>query len=319
MAKHYDEKELKYIQSLGRFDDNLSLFLARELQYVRRKALETKKLPLSSFAVFPVSTEIPPGAATAVQKEYDSVGMAKIISNYADDLPRCDVMARETVVKVRSLGDSYGYNYEEIQASQFAGQSLDARKAAAARRGIDSKLNKIAWQGDAEHGIVGFLNHANITSYSLPNDGDNSSTKWEDKNANQIIRDFNAILRTITTQTNGLEEANTVLMPPAIYDLLAATPKSQYTDRTIMAFLKEAHPEINRWMKVPELTAAGASNKDVFMAGAFDEEHIAFEIPVRFEQLPIEKRNLEYVVDCVAKTVGVTVLYPLAFCKAVGV
>ncbi len=319
MAKNYDDMELRYIKSLGRFDDNLSLFLARELQYVRRKALETKKLPLSAFNVFPVSTEIPPGAATAVQKEYDSVGMAKIISNYADDLPRCDVTARETVVKVRSLGDAYGYNYDEIASAQMAGVSLDARKAAAARRGIDSKLNKIAWQGDSANGIVGFLNHANITAYTLPNDGDSSSTTWASKNANQIIRDFNGILRTITTQTNGLEEPNTVLMPPEIYDLLAATPKSQYTDSTILDFLQRAHPEITRWLKVPELVGAGANSADVFFAGAFDEEHVALEIPVRFDQLPIEKRNLEYVVDCIAKTVGVTVTYPLAFCKAVGV
>ena len=72
-------------------------------------------------------------------------------------------------------------------------------------------------------------------------------------------------------------------------------------------------------MKVAELAGAGAGGKDVFYAGAFDDEHVAFEIPVRFDQLPVEKRNLEYVVDCVAKTVGVSVIYPLAFCKAVGV
>ena len=41
-----------------------------------------------------------------------------------------------------------------------------------------------------------------------------------------------------------------------------------------------------------------------------------FEIPERFHQHEVEKRNLEYVVDCTASAVGVTVEIPAAFLKA---
>ena len=67
--------------SAGHLDEAASIFLARELQYVRRKVLEVPKAPLEAFTVFPVQTEVPAGAETAYQRVYDAVGVAKLISN----------------------------------------------------------------------------------------------------------------------------------------------------------------------------------------------------------------------------------------------
>ena len=71
-------------------------------------------------------------------------------------------------------------------------------------------------------------------------------------------------------------------------------------------------------MRVGELKGAGESGKDVMIAGYFDPTYIKFEIPIRFDQLPVEYRNLEYVINCVASTAGVTVTMPFAFVKAEG-
>ena len=46
---------------------------------------------------------------------------------------------------------------------------------------------------------------------------------------------------------------------------------------------------------------------------------VGLEIPERLRQLPVEKRNLEYVVDCISRVIGVTITIPLAFSKAAGV
>lgn len=73
------------------------------------------KAPLNAFKVFPVQTEIPKGAQTAYQRIYDSYGMTEIISNYADDLRRVDVIGEEKAVKVVDIGDSYGYSINEIK------------------------------------------------------------------------------------------------------------------------------------------------------------------------------------------------------------
>ncbi|MBQ5906318.1 MAG: DUF2184 domain-containing protein, partial [Clostridia bacterium] len=178
--------------------------------------------------------------------------MAKIVADYGDDLPRAEAVATTIPAKVYTVGDSYGYNYVELEHARMANVNLEARKALSARRGIDLKLNNIAWFGDAEHGIVGFINNPNIATVTIPADGTGSSAKFADKTPDQIIRDMNAIINEVSDNTNGVEMPDTVLLAPAVYDLLESTPKSQYSDRTILEFLRGAHPEVTRWMKIGE-------------------------------------------------------------------
>ena len=332
MSKHnpqgrYDAAEAEYIRVAGagrfpesdRFDEATSIFLARELQYVRRRVLEAPKAPLEAFQVFPVQTEVPAGAESAYQRIYDAFGMAKIISNYADDLPRADVAAKEIPVKLRDVGAAYGYNVSEIRSAQYAGVNLPSMKAKAARRSIDERLNAIAWKGDDKFGIIGFLNNPNITETNIPADGDGGKTAFSTKTAEQVVRDVNKIIQSIPNATNQIETANTVLLAPDAYNHLATTARSEHSDTTILEFLRRTHPEITRWMKVGALKGAGTDGSDLIIAGRFEPDYVKFEIPMRYNQLPVEIRNLEYVVNCMARVIGVTVTFPLAFVKAQGV
>ena len=127
MNTHYDQADLNVIKNSGAFNEDVSAFLAQQLTFVRNQALEVKKAPLNAFQVFPVTTDLPKGADSAVQYVYDAVGVAKVISNYADDLPRVDVFATEQVVRVKDLGVSYGYSDKEVANAAFARVNLSAR------------------------------------------------------------------------------------------------------------------------------------------------------------------------------------------------
>lgn len=313
----YDERELAIIESSNRLDAAESVFLARELTHIRAQVLEVRHANLNAFSVFPVQTDIPSGAETAIQRVYDMVGMAEIISNYSDDLRRVDLVAEEKAVKVYLLGDAYGYNYREIKNAQFAGRNLDTMKGKAARRGIDLKLNKIAWHGDKTHKITGFLDNPNVNEYVLPADGAGGKTQLKTKAEVQILRDLNGFVESIADATNDVEHANTLLLPSTLYAVLS-TSRLENSDRTLMDFFRQAHPEITRIMKVGELKGAGENGEDVMICGYFDPMYIRFEIPTRFDQLPVQFRNLEYVVDCVAETAGVNINMPFAFSKATG-
>lgn len=324
MGKHnsqarYDASEASYIQTVGHMDEATSVFLARELQYVRRQVLEAPKAPLEAFQVFPVQTEVPAGAESAFQRIYDSVGVAKIISNYADDLPRADVVAKEHAVKLKDVGAAYGYNVSEIRNAQFAGINLPSMKARAVRRSIDEALNRIAWKGDDANNIIGFLSNPNISVTNIAADGTGNKTAFSTKSVDKVIRDVNKVIQFIPDATNQVETANTVLLAPDAYNHLATTPRSEHSDTTILEFLRRTHPEITRWMKVGALKGAGTNGADLMIAGRFEPDYVKFEIPVRYNQLPVEIRNLEYIINCMARVVGVSVTLPMAFVKVEGV
>lgn len=315
--RKYDEMDAAVFKANAHFDDAASIFLARELTHVRAQVLTVKKAPLNAFTVFPVQTDIPQGADVALLRTYDNVGSAKLITNYSDDLPRADVAAIETAVKVHHLGASYGYSLYEVRNAAFARKPLTALKGTAARQAIDIKLNDIAWNGDSKSNITGFLGQK-FNEYAPTADGANGSTALKDKTEEQIIKDFNDFLYKIPDVTNEVEQPNTVLLPPALYSFLA-TKRLSDSDRTLLDFIQKSHPEVTRWIRVGELKGAGKGGKDVMFAGNFTPEYVKFEIPDRFTQLPVQYRNLEYVVDCVASTAGVTVTMPAAFVKAVGI
>lgn len=317
MAQNYDARDFATFRNTENFDEAQSAFLARQLTYIRGQVMQVKKATLNAFNVFPVQTDIPSGAETAIQRVYDSIGTAEIISNWGDDLPRVDILAQENAVSVKMVGDSYGFNIREVQNAAYAGLDLSAAKGRAAKYAIDAKLNQIAWYGDKAHHIIGFLDNPNISEYTLKNDGTGSSTALKDKTEEQVFRDLNGLLETIADATNQQEQANTLLLAPAAYTFLAEKRLGD-TQTTYLNFFKSIHPELSSIRKVPELKGAGEGGKDLMVAGFFDPAYVKFEIPIRLDQRPAQYRNLEYIIPCIASTAGVTVIMPFAFAKAVG-
>lgn len=142
---------------------------------------------------------IPLAGETIIYKTYDTVGMAKVIANYADDLPRADVAGTEHTVRVKSIGASYGYNVQELKASAGLGTNLPTRKGEAARRSIEVKLNQIAMTGDAAYNLHGMLTHPNIGTTTLP-----SAKKWAQATGQEIVADLDALWNAVRLQSQGV-------------------------------------------------------------------------------------------------------------------
>lgn len=322
LIEKVEHMDAEVLRGAVNFDETASAYLARQLTYIRARNLQVPHARLNAFDVFPVQTEVPAGAQTALQRVYDMVGMAKIISNPADDLPYVDVLAEETSVKVKELGVAYGYSVSDLEAAAFARLPLSTMKASAARRAVDTAINKLAWFGDGSTGSIGFINNPNVSEYILPADGKNNSTKFADKTAEQMYKTVAEILDTIPNNTDDTVTANTFLMSPSVYTALSMTlytSDNGQTTQTVLAMLKSNYPEVTRWMKVGELKNADSTGtKDIVIAGFIDPSVIRLEIPLRFAQEPLQRDNLYMKIPCRSKAIGVTVNQPYCFTKAVG-
>lgn len=306
-------------------DDASNAFFARELEYIKAQTFDIVYPMLKATTLIPVSTEAGPGAESITYQQFDQVGIAKIIANYADDLPRADVKGKEFTAPVRSLGASYGYSVQEIRAAQFAGRNLEQRKANATRRAIEQKINRLGWFGDAEYGLKGLLNHDNITRVAVEDDGTGSSTLWEDKNPDQILRDMNDLVNGIVDITNGVEAPNTLLMPIEQYTFIASTARSANSDTTILQYFLTNNPFIDTVDWLVEAKGAGLGEGSVPAGGdimiAYDRnpDKLTFEIPQPFEQFPAQERGLEFVIPTHARCSSVLLYYPLSVALAEGI
>lgn len=298
-------------------DSNEQMFFKRQLEYVKTELYEKRYPNLKARELIPVSMSAPLGAKTITYRMYDKVGFAKIVANYATDFPKVTVTAKEETAKVKRLGDSFSYTVDDIQAAIMANLNLETRLAMAAQRGIMELENRIAWFGDTAAGLGGFLTNSNIPEAVAPNGGAGSPL-WANKTPDEIIKDVSVLINTVITQSNGVEQANTVLFPVTAYSYLSTTPRSANTDTTILAFLKSVFRQITRWDWLNELETAGTGGTRLAVAYNRDPMNLTLEIPEDFNVYPAQERGLEFEVPCSSKTAGVIVYYPLTANKMYG-
>lgn len=303
-------------QNKLRLDANEQVFFDNQLTLVKARTYDVINKDLKALSLLPVSTEQDDAAEHITYRSFDQVGMAKIVSDYANDFPRVDILGSEKSVKVHSLGDSYGYSIQEIRRAAKAGLNLDARRAAAARRGMDEAQDRIAWFGDTKAGLNGFINAAGITEYTAVQNAAGTSKAWADKTPDEILADVVGIITAGPISTNGKEIPDTLVLPLANYNKLAYTPFGDNRDKTLLTFIRDNYPTLTRIEWVQELAGAGASNSNRIMAYSRDPMKVEVQIPLRLEQLPPERDGMEYTVICHQRTAGTIVYYPMSvvFC-----
>ena len=313
----HDAGDLRVIEATGRHDAGEAIYFARQLEYIRPQAYQSRRLPLSAVRLIPISTEIPEGAKTHTYRMYDTVGMAKIISNYADDLPRVGVSGKEFTAPIRGIGISYGYSIQDIRAAAMAGANLDTSLQAAAKRGHDETINKLAWAGDTVSGLPGLLSNVNLPLVVVPSDGTGASKTFATKTPTQILRDLTSLVNAVLVSSNGVHRATQVWMPIAQYAQLK-TPRSDTSDTSILEMFLSANPGVTV-EPVLEMKGAGAGGTDIMMALENDRDNFRMEVPMSFYQHSPQLHNLEYTIPCESRFGGVVVVFPLAFSVASGI
>lgn len=314
---HYDAADVQPVlqfaqQNQQTMREDEGIIAARQLDYVKARTYDRKLPPMRALELVPTSSDTPEYAETITYKSYDAVGMAKIIANYADDLPRVDVAGKETTVKVRTIGDAYGFSVNELRASVALGARLPERKAVVARRAIEIKQNQIAMVGDIDHGLYGITNHPNLGVTA----GLTGSWAAAGTTAEQIVEDVDILYAAVTTQSKDVHTPNRLAIPSTA---LAAMKRKRVADtggKSAYTLVKENYPEL-QILGFSELQDVGGQSLTII--GEFSEENASLELVMPFNQLPAQARNLELVVPCMARTGGVSVHYPLAFTKAVGI
>ena len=302
-----------------KLDADESVFFERQLEYVKAKTYDKKFTELKQRSVIPTSFEAGPGAETIKYEQWDQFGLAKIVANYATDFPRTDVKAKEFRAPVKSLGDSYGYNLQEIRNAAQAGKPLSQRKANSAKRAMMQLENKIAMFGDADSGLPGWLTNPNIPDVVLPADGVGGLTTFASKvtTPGLIVRDLNSIINAVPDQSRGVEIADTLLLPVSQWTLISSTPRSDQSDYTILKYVMENNPFLRSTDWLNELAAAnGELANDTAMCYRRDPDVFQLEVPVDFEQFPAQEQGLDYEIPCHQRCAGVIIYYPLAMAKS---
>ena len=129
---------------------------------------------------------------------------------------------------------------------------------------------------------------------------------------------MNNAVSSIVDSTNGVEIPDTILLPIDQYNYIAATLLPDSGGFTILSFFLKNNPYIKTIKPVHELKGADDGD-DVMLIYRNSADALTLKLPLPFNQLAPQNKNLEFVVPCESSTAGIIVYYPLSVCLASGI
>lgn len=305
--------------NLTNLDANENIFFARELEHIKSATFDVDYPDLLAEQMIPVSTEVDEGAASWTYEQYDHVGVAKLIANYADDLPRSDVKGTEHNQPVVGIGSSYGYNMQEVRAAKMAGKPLDAKRAKAARESDARKRDALACTGDTAANLKGFFNNSNVTELTAGSKTGGGTT-WisATATADEILADLNSLYNRVRNDTKGVEKIDTIALPILQFQKINDMPRSSTSDTTVKEFWEKTHPGV-KIVEWPKLDGAASDSSDLMIGYRKSADKVVMEIPMAFQQHAPQPKGLEFVVSCESRFGGVVFFKPLSACYMKGV
>lgn len=305
-------------QLIKKLDASESVFFKRQLEAIDRRAFDQKYAALKARQLIPTVPGIPDWANVYTWREFDKYGKAKVIANMADDLPRADAKGTENSKVIKTLGSAYGYDVMEIKRAAATQTPLEQMKAAAARFAIEQEIDDILATGLSTHNLQGILNLSNTLTFT-PATKAAGGTEWSVATPDEIVSDLTGIANYIVEQTKGVFSRFVVVLPIEQYNIIATKRMGDGSDSTILKFVLGVSPfieAIEPWFKCD---AAGAGSADRMVCYPRDEMVLGGIVPMEFTPLEPEKRNLEYVIDCIASCGGVVCRYPVAVAYGDGI
>lgn len=247
----------------------------------------------------------------------DQVGNAQFLAGAAFDMPYASTNMAQGVRNFHLAGIGYEWNMQEMQRAAKLGRSLNSDKAMAAVTEADRFIYGIAMTGKnpagvSEKGWTGFTNDANVPAVQVAADGTGSSRAWSAKTPDLILRDINAAINAVETNSSETFMADTLALPTTAYNYIANTRLTD-TGTSILAYLQTnniAGPSL-RILRSRALETAGTSSSRRMVAYANDRQVLKFHLPGPHQFLPpFQKSSMTYEVAGIMNVGGLEVRVP---------
>lgn len=294
----------------GNFDAAESIFVARQLEYLRPGVYAKKYPKLKWSLLIPANYDVDTGAESYTVQGSDVAGTVQITKLPANNTNMVSMKVFEGSMGFFSMQLGYQYNVQEARNAIFARRPLSPALAMACRNIMERKLDDIAFLGESVTAIKGLLTLSGTETYSTPATGTGGLTTWESKASDDILLDLNAPLDQVVVNSNEIEECDAMLLPTSRRRLISNRRVGDGTSMTVLKYFFENQEQI----KAIDTTYKSESNSNWTgkrgMAYTRDREHLEMVIPQPFEQFQPIIDGVTITTQCHMRTGGVALLVP---------
>ncbi len=219
------------------------LFLMKELEKVDSKILE----PLSGTdwpRDMPVITGggITESIAT-VDVTYASTGTDddNIFYDAANDIPVIQADMSRQVARTFSFAEYLAFNRMEKEKMAQVGRDPETFLNKGIRLHFDKVVDRNVYVGFRKVASTGLCNSPNITRSAAAYNAGNTSTRWRDKTADEILMDINSVIAAVWEENDCASDAlpNHILVPVEQFGQLVTRKVSDDSERSILTYVLE--------------------------------------------------------------------------------
>ena len=269
-------------------------FMVQQASMIEAEVYRMQYPEIQYQALVPIDTSGGDWVKSKTFFSLDRVGAADWLHHYAADVRIADIERGKFEQTIELAGIGYRYSLEELGQAMASGMNLTMERGEAAGRASEEFLDNLALRGDTAKGFPGLINSAAVTAEDAINDGAGSSRAWTAKTADQIMRDINTTgLTAIYTGTNTVEMADTILLPPAHFALIATKRLADQSDVTVLQWLQQyntytaitGRPLTIRAVRGLETAGTGATTRMVLYRN--DPQVVRFHLPMAHRFLQV--------------------------------
>jgi hypothetical protein len=320
-----------------REDAGQTMAFARQLEHIIAKVYAAEFAQYKAYQLFPVNTEVGPGDLSYTYRMIARIGNAAVVNaGNARDLPNIDLEGSEWPSQVITLGASYNFTVIDQASAAKAQIAIEAEKAKATREAIEALEEQIAAVGFAATGTNGVTNAPGVAAVPQVSTGTWASQL---KTASQvtpsstnpypyvaavsaILTDVLAMDQQIYSLTLGRHKATNLLLPPNLYGMLKAVPRSPaFTDDTALQYMERVSGlELDDWAILQGIGALNGSGSTINTNNSFKTRIVVYEknpdvvqimIAQPFVQLAPQPTGLVWEIPCYSRIGGAMAVRPL--------
>ena len=270
-------------------------FVVSQTSAIETAVYKTRFPAIRYPGLIPVDYSAPEWASSVTYFSMDVTGAAAWTGDRSSDIPVVGTRSEknETAVYMASVG--YDFGIEEVSQAQMLGMNLQSDKAMAARLIYERTVDAVAFTGNTEKGWKGLFNSTAVTAASATN----GSWLLAATTADKIVADINEVLAAVSTATNTVAMADTLLLPMTRYQRLASVVLTG-TNTTVLEHIARANaytaetgePLLVRGMW--GLDTAGSGSTARMVAYRRSPEVLKLHIPMPHKFLPVQQVGLTY-------------------------
>lgn len=267
-----------------------------------------------------------PGTETYRWDELDVRGMAKLIENYADDLPDVSAYVKTNTGVIRSIGNSFQYTKQDVRRvleSRRQGrqtETLDVDRVVQCREMMERKKDQIAAYGDVLGQLPGIFKNPNITLLTASSPATGTNKRWTGGNkvGTEVLKDLRSLVSQVRVQSKGIHTINTIVMPIEELEALSVMPLIVGSENqiTVLQQFLTSQAAMNRPINI--ITWNRAATADALGTGprilAYENlpRNLRLVEPVDFEAEAPQRVSLTFKIPCEARFGSIYWRRPLA-------